>query len=667
MSIQDLKINPKLRFFCQKVLPTIYDDSLSYYECICKIASAVNMLTDDVNELILYVQNLDKEIDAKVAEAVNKYVESAEFATMVNNIINRLFEPFKSQLVSEWESYKTNLEANIDTKLENKISKGYPLATDLDTLRVYREVNKDNTYYKDKQYFSNAQSICYDGTYIYAGFNSSGDYSNASLAKLKKFDIEFNLIAESEISAYHINDLTAINGNIYCCSLNPVDGTNYGLLIINATTLQITGNIVLQFNPVSVCNDGENLYILNQNVVNVYNLQSNAITETFQLEYDLTDKFQQAMEYYNEMLYLTRVYPSEINVFTLKGEIVVKYNIPYYLQNAFPSREVEGIASLGNGEFILTSLYNPTSNHYVQVSNFFKINVSKNIQNNIAMTYHTEELTYDILVNNSLNPLNPDGLNTPFKYLFEAVDILHSPLFNNRNANIKCSNYTSEFPLNMFGVSNVTISGPYQIEGLLAVHINNVSLTNITIEPTLNLKKAVEILYSNGLWLNCIINQGSAAEIGRLASCVASIGPNAVADNIKLEYSTVNISYGQNTFSFINNSSGNLISKNKNIYSGTAASSSIQLSDQIAYYRELLVEIKNGSYYTNIIIPVVKGAHGQTLSLIYKSKTNPCIIWFSVSASGTALTIATSATNMQQTESITVPSDVYVSNVYGIY
>lgn len=45
----------RFRFWCQKVLPAVYDDSLSYYETICKIADALDKCID-------YLDYLDKEI-----------------------------------------------------------------------------------------------------------------------------------------------------------------------------------------------------------------------------------------------------------------------------------------------------------------------------------------------------------------------------------------------------------------------------------------------------------------------------------------------------------------------------------------------------------------------------------------------------------------------------
>ena len=45
------------RFWCSKVLPLVYDDSLSYYELLCKIVKYLNNTMEDVNELKKLVQD----------------------------------------------------------------------------------------------------------------------------------------------------------------------------------------------------------------------------------------------------------------------------------------------------------------------------------------------------------------------------------------------------------------------------------------------------------------------------------------------------------------------------------------------------------------------------------------------------------------------------------
>lgn len=46
-----------LKFWCQKVLPLVYDDSLSYYELLCKVTNKINELIENNNELPDYIKN----------------------------------------------------------------------------------------------------------------------------------------------------------------------------------------------------------------------------------------------------------------------------------------------------------------------------------------------------------------------------------------------------------------------------------------------------------------------------------------------------------------------------------------------------------------------------------------------------------------------------------
>ena len=40
------------KFWCQKVLPLVYDNSLSYYEVLCKVVKYINDLIDSDKEII---------------------------------------------------------------------------------------------------------------------------------------------------------------------------------------------------------------------------------------------------------------------------------------------------------------------------------------------------------------------------------------------------------------------------------------------------------------------------------------------------------------------------------------------------------------------------------------------------------------------------------------
>lgn len=62
--IKDMSAKPMkhFRFWCQKVLPLVYDDSLSYYEVLCKVVHYINNLIDNTNEIIEYVDELKAEL-----------------------------------------------------------------------------------------------------------------------------------------------------------------------------------------------------------------------------------------------------------------------------------------------------------------------------------------------------------------------------------------------------------------------------------------------------------------------------------------------------------------------------------------------------------------------------------------------------------------------------
>lgn len=58
----DVKPLHHFRFWCQKVLPLVYDDSLSYYEVLCKVVNYINNLISTNNEIIKYVDELKAEL-----------------------------------------------------------------------------------------------------------------------------------------------------------------------------------------------------------------------------------------------------------------------------------------------------------------------------------------------------------------------------------------------------------------------------------------------------------------------------------------------------------------------------------------------------------------------------------------------------------------------------
>lgn len=48
-----------LAFWCQKVLPLTFDDSLSYYEQLCKLANKLNEVIEELNKQAEIIKTLE--------------------------------------------------------------------------------------------------------------------------------------------------------------------------------------------------------------------------------------------------------------------------------------------------------------------------------------------------------------------------------------------------------------------------------------------------------------------------------------------------------------------------------------------------------------------------------------------------------------------------------
>lgn len=68
----------KVKFWCYKVLPLVYDDSLSYYELLCKVVSKLNELIEKYASFEDVVAEIQSAIDAlqkQIDEFDTTYIE----------------------------------------------------------------------------------------------------------------------------------------------------------------------------------------------------------------------------------------------------------------------------------------------------------------------------------------------------------------------------------------------------------------------------------------------------------------------------------------------------------------------------------------------------------------------------------------------------------------
>ena len=84
------KLEP-FKFWCQKVLPNVYDDSLSYYEYLCKLNEYLNEVIEQINTLTDNMSDYEDDLTAQwndYKEALN--AEWAETKNYIDNYFNNL-------------------------------------------------------------------------------------------------------------------------------------------------------------------------------------------------------------------------------------------------------------------------------------------------------------------------------------------------------------------------------------------------------------------------------------------------------------------------------------------------------------------------------------------------------------------------------------------------
>lgn len=141
----------ELKIWCNKILPLVYDDSMSYYECICKVVSKLNSVIENQNAI-------SDEIDNEIKVLLNEYrdwvygagLENSVSSTLNKWIIDGTFEKILSSLAIPYSnitsnklSYKLTISDDINSEnLENMTADDFyslyeNLANKIDDFKSY--------------------------------------------------------------------------------------------------------------------------------------------------------------------------------------------------------------------------------------------------------------------------------------------------------------------------------------------------------------------------------------------------------------------------------------------------------------------------------------------------------------------------------------------------
>lgn len=167
------------RFWCQKVLPLVYDDSLSYYELLCKVVDYINKLIDDETELV--------EAYAKLQEYVNNYFDNLDVSEEINNkldsmaedgslteLIKNYLEPYideQNSRIDNIYNYTSNAITNQNAEIDSiRAAVGSPLVASsvsqmTDQNKIYVYTGNETGYTSGHWYYWNGSAWADGGIY----------------------------------------------------------------------------------------------------------------------------------------------------------------------------------------------------------------------------------------------------------------------------------------------------------------------------------------------------------------------------------------------------------------------------------------------------------------------------------------------------------------------
>ena len=134
------KILP-FRFWCQKVLPLVYDDSLSYYELLCKVVDFLNKMAESLNKTNETLEQLtvwiDTLIESELKEIIDEMVEDGTLGALINDEllgeINEKVEALEyfQRVYVNWSGWRTFISQ------DGYLSAGVGLTLDVTECNAY--------------------------------------------------------------------------------------------------------------------------------------------------------------------------------------------------------------------------------------------------------------------------------------------------------------------------------------------------------------------------------------------------------------------------------------------------------------------------------------------------------------------------------------------------
>ena len=337
------------KFWCQKVLPLVYDDSLSYYELLCKVVEYLNNIIKDMNvfedkitelenkysELKRYVDNYFENLD--VSDAINKKLDDMAISGELSAIFNRYTSAFivPRYLATCYKSVK-----------DAKAVEGEALIA-----------------LSDNKFLACFSPIKYDAT----------STATINLISIDKYTVTVE--KESNVTGlYHINDGTLLDGYAWIAC----GGDSNKLAKVNTSTLVVeeTYTFTDSFSHITTYN--EKLITVNNGAVYELDIESLTLKHIV----DLVPFYNtQSIVYYNGVLYVFGGDHLTIRGYSIKtGLLMFSNTVNNFTDNKHNVSFFAGCSVTESGmlvgfmnhipEWLATNRYNDTSDEPALFCNY---------------------------------------------------------------------------------------------------------------------------------------------------------------------------------------------------------------------------------------------------------------------------------------------------------
>lgn len=100
------KIHPR----CLPILPAVYDESLSYYESVCKLVSKVNELVDFINNIKLDIfEEAKAYTDGEIIALEGRVTQAVKDVQEIEKELSRQYEVFEIETTKRIDSFDERL------------------------------------------------------------------------------------------------------------------------------------------------------------------------------------------------------------------------------------------------------------------------------------------------------------------------------------------------------------------------------------------------------------------------------------------------------------------------------------------------------------------------------------------------------------------------------